>query len=280
MSDNVDGLEVPLRIAPLRRLKPNGELYRRPPEIEASLNTLAILPLSELTQRVRNEDPDDPNYVQSECVLYFLRQPNVAGDGELFQTLFKVLRQRVYGATPVPSRPIPGSTRRAESLEDLEIREKVLQRFQEQLCSDRKDYGVRLDCFECRFNFAVARLRATARRDVRKLDARYEAMDFESNLAEPSSAVETALSRLSNPSGGTDFDFLYRSKLLAAISSLPPDQRQVIELILQGFPIDSKDDGVRTIKKIIGCSAEKTVRNIRDRAYLAIENALKEEEDS
>ena len=70
-------------------------------------------------------------------------------------------------------------------------------------------------------------------------------------------------------------DFLFRSKLLVAISLLPPDQRRVVELLLQEYPIDSKEAGADTIVKILGCT-EKTVRNRRDRAFAKLREALKE----
>ena len=43
-----------------------------------------------------------------------------------------------------------------------------------------------------------------------------------------------------------------------AISSLPSKERQVIELMLKGLPIDSTDGNVLTIAKAVGCT-EKTV---------------------
>ena len=48
-------------------------------------------------------------------------------------------------------------------------------------------------------------------------------------------------------------------------------------MLLQELPIDSKDKEVKTIVKVLGCS-EKTVRNRRDRAFVKLRDALKEEE--
>ena len=54
-------------------------------------------------------------------------------------------------------------------------------------------------------------------------------------------------------------------------------ERQVIELMLKGLPIDSTDGNVLTIAKAVGCT-EKTVRNRRDRAIAKLRDALTEED--
>ncbi len=45
-------------------------------------------------------------------------------------------------------------------------------------------------------------------------------------------------------------------------------------MILQEMPIDSSDESVMTIRKMIGVSSEKTVRNRRDAAFDTIRQAL------
>ena len=70
----------------------------------------------------------------------------------------------------------------------------------------------------------------------------------------------------------------YRLKLDAAIDSLPPLQQQIVHMLQQGFPIDSKEKGVVSIASTLG-KAEKTIRNHRDRAYAAIKAALTQEEE-
>ena len=50
----------------------------------------------------------------------------------------------------------------------------------------------------------------------------------------------------------------------------------MMELLLLGIPIESKEPGVQTIVHILGCT-EKTVRNRRNRAYVALRNNLEEE---
>jgi DNA-directed RNA polymerase specialized sigma24 family protein len=73
-------------------------------------------------------------------------------------------------------------------------------------------------------------------------------------------------------------DFLYRSKLHAAINALPPDLRRVVELTFQEVPDGPKGGDAITICNLVGCN-EKTVYNRRKKAFEALRDALKEEEE-
>lgn len=278
MTQKIDSAMGPPPVAPLRMRRPDGNLYCRPKEVEGLLEVLSRLPERELVERARVKDAEDPCYVPSECVLYFVRRPS--GNGELlFREMFAILRERILAAVPVPPQRIAGSGKLAESSIDLEIREAVLHKFHVLLCTDRRGYEERLDFYECRFNAAIASLRATARRDVRKAASRQESLDSETGPTEPSPEVESALARVRFPAAEGGQDFLFRSKLLRAISVLPADERRVVELLLEGLPIDSKDEETLTVAKVLGCT-EKTVRNRRDRAFPKLRDALKEKEDT
>jgi RNA polymerase sigma factor (sigma-70 family) len=279
MTQNVAREEALPSVAPLRMRQPDGSLYFRPKEVEAALGVLSRLPVKEVVERSRIEDPKDPDFVPSECVLHYVRRLSPGNDEDALRDLFVILRQRVLQAVPVSARRVVGSKKLGEKAVDLEIQEAVLHKFQELLCGDRGAYDERLDCYECRFNFALARLRATARRDVRKDESRYTPLVDEGDTNELTKEVERVLAAIKNPNDGQNVDFLYRSKLHVAISSLPPDERRVIELILKELPIDSKDRKVLTIAKVLGCS-EKTVRNRRDRAFEKLRDALKEEDEA
>ena len=139
-------------VAPLRKRQVDGRLYSRPSEIETHLSVLSHLSTPELVERVRIEGPADTRYVPTECVLYFVRRSTFGNDEGAIRDLFTILRQRVLQAVPVLERHLPGSSKKAESAVDLEIREAVLHKFQEMLCRDRKEYEEQLDYYECRFN--------------------------------------------------------------------------------------------------------------------------------
>jgi DNA-directed RNA polymerase specialized sigma24 family protein len=262
-------------IAPLHKQR-DGKTYFRPPEIEAALESLAQLPIEDLARRAQICDAEDPQYVVSECVLHFVRQSKANGDTKPYQDLFTALRNRVLRAVPVRLRRMAGNSKAAEPDLEGQMQEKVLFDFQKLLCLDRQVYEERLDFYEVRFNAAIAKLRATARRAVRNKQSRRKPMEYDGESSDLTLEMETALERVRNPNGQKEDDFLYRLRFYEAISTLPDDQRRVMELLLEGVPSDSKKPGVQTISKILGC-VEQTVRNRRNRTYAAIRVAMKEE---
>ena len=143
----------------------------------------------------------------------------------------------------------------------------------ELLAADRSLYQDRLDYFEVRFDGAVASLRRDAQEQVWRDENRSVALEADDETGELAVEVERAAEDL-NPFASWDVeDAVFRPQLDAAIESLPPEQRSVIEMLRQGFPIDSKDPGIMTISSVLGRS-EKTVRNYRDRAIAALRAAL------
>ncbi|MEZ6140774.1 MAG: hypothetical protein R3B84_09405 [Zavarzinella sp.] len=266
-------LTTSINLVPLKKQR-DGQIYTRPPEIEVVISDMSRLTKNEFVKRVKANDT--VNSIPSECLLYFLRRPLFNGDDEVQGEIFTAIRQRVLKAVPVPGRHISGKSQVAEKSVDLDIRDAVLDKFQELLCKDRNEYQERLDFFECRFNAAVARLRATARRDVSTKAAHYEPLISENETNEPGKEVKAALFSVMESFDSPSNDFLYRSKIHAAISSLPLDERRVVELFLEGFPIDSKDQDTMTMVKILYC-CEKTVRNRLKRAFAMLAELLKEE---
>ena len=281
MTQSADRKRATPSIAPLCMQKPDGRTYERQNEVEQTLASLSLLPSSELVRRARIKEPDDPDYVPSECVLYFVRRPTfLENENKIaLEDLFGVLRQRVSDAVPVPAPRLAGMNKRGERGIDLEIRDIVLLKFQELLCGDRREYDKRLDFYECRFNKAVARLRATARRDVRRDESHYQPPSNNGELSEPSIDAESAFAAILEAIEGEIAGSHYRSKLHVAISSLPKKERQVIELMLKELPIHSTDENAITITKVVDC-CEKTVRNRRDRAIATLRDALLEEGDA
>lgn len=69
-------------------------------------------------------------------------------------------------------------------------------------------------------------LRKTARRKVDRQESGHVPLAGGEDTNTPSKEVESALAALNNLGDG--IDFLYRSKLYAAITSLPPEERRVV----------------------------------------------------
>jgi DNA-directed RNA polymerase specialized sigma24 family protein len=278
MTQDADGTRATLSIAPLRKRKLDGSEYHRRPEVEEALALLLQLPTSEVVRRASIVETDHSDYVPTECVLYFVRRLDSRDDEEALHDLFKILRQRVLKAVPVFRQRIAGSDKLGLRAFDVDLRELVLHNFQALLCRDRREYDATLDFYECQFNQALARLRSTARRDLSKEEAHYKPVASNGESDGPYENVEAALTALREQTEENG-RARYRSSLHVAISSLPQDERRVIELILRGLPIDSIDDNVLTIAKVLKCT-EKTVRNRRDRALTKLRHALTEEDDT
>lgn len=264
-------------IVPLRKHHANGNRYVRPPEIETALTSLDELPIDEVVRRAFINDVKDSEYVPSECLLHFVRKSKENGDSQPYWDLFAALRRRVLQAVPVRPHKVAGAARTGEDDVEKQIQEEVLDSFQKLLCIDRQQYDERLDYYETRFNSAIAKDRASARRKIGGKSKRRKTLVTDAEAAERTRDTELILARLTDEIGEENGEPDYRSRVLGAISHLPPDERQVIELILQGFPLDSKDANVQSIRKILGCS-EKTVRNRRDRAVAALQPIFQAED--
>lgn len=264
-------------IAPLRMTTVDGELYCRPKEVERAIAALSQLAAKEVVERSRIRDPKDNDYVRTECLLHFVRRSTFGHDKDASFDLFAELLDRVEKyAVPELTRRNQRSDTEPEAMILVEVREAIVEKFQDMLCADRAEYDTRLDFYECRFNAALATLRLDKREEVWRRHKRFKpiAVDEESN--EPSIEVEEAYAKLREPQNAETSDFLYRLKVQAAINSLPAEERQVIELLDRGLPIESQDPQVLSIVKVVGC-VEKTVRNRRKRAIEKLLNAVKEE---
>ena len=261
---------------PLRKLDQDGTLYQRRPEIEKKLDALRSRSRSEVGEHCRITDPGNENHIPSECLLHLVRGCRSDNSDRHFEVLFLMLRQRVIARLPVPEIGRTSDGEVLVSQRNLKIAEYVLDRFQTLLVADRGAYDERLDYFEVNFDAAIASLRLDGRRMAFKEEKRTEPMTYDDETSELNAEIEKA-AEAQNPLSGSKLDDpVYRSRMYAAIDALPEDQRRVLELLLLGIPMDSKEPGVQSITQILGC-VEKTVRNRRDRAYVALRKTLEED---
>jgi DNA-binding NarL/FixJ family response regulator len=256
-------------IEPLRKRKLDGTLYTRPADVEGLLPTLAALPIGELVARCAITDRSDPLYVPSECVLHFVRAWRSHDEDSDFARLYRLLLARVERLLPRVADP-DGKT---ESRAKVDVRDAVLHRFASLLVSDLQEYDDRLDFYEARFSGAVARLRLSAQETAWQDERRFEGLELEQQPGELAPHVESAAGSV-DPFDTTDADAQdFRLRVYAAIDTLPPEQRQVLHMLRQGFPIDSKDPSVMTIAKALNRSG-RTIQTYRDRAFAALQQAF------
>lgn len=97
-------------VTPLRKKRlRTEELYTRIPEIEGKLVELEGVSRDDLLARIQIRRRDDPGYIPSECLLYFVRASRADNSTAGFDRLYKVLA--VEGSLMANSRrPISPAT--------------------------------------------------------------------------------------------------------------------------------------------------------------------------
>lgn len=253
----------------LRKRRLSGELYERVPEVEALLAELSLLPRDELAVRAELRKRSDPGYVPSECLLYFVRASRHDNNEAWFERLYRILIERVLRGLPRAE----SSDGKTESLTRGIVRDKVFNRFVELLSADRVAYQERLDYFEVRFDGAVASLRRDAQEQAWRDENRSRPLEYDEESGELSFEVEAAAGVYDPFAASYLNDTAYRLRLDGAIEALPPEQSRIIHMLMQGFPIDSKEPNVMTIAKALGRS-EKTIRTYRDKAFATLRVAM------
>jgi DNA-binding CsgD family transcriptional regulator len=249
-------------VTPLRKKNLAGTLYTRDAMIEVRLAELEGLAQDELVACCSIPKRDNPDYVPSECLVYFVRASRSDHSTAGFERLYKILVERVLRALPSAD----NADGKTASLTKSIIRENVFGKFVEMLSLDRTEYSEKLDYFEVRFDGALASLR----RDAQK---RSVSLGYDEETGELAEEVERAAGSF-DPFNQPEIDGSdYRSRLDAAIDILPPEQMRVIEMLRQGIPIDSKDVDAVTIAKALGKS-EKTIRTYRDKAFAVLRVAM------
>lgn len=254
----------------LKKKNKDGSLYKRPPEVETKLEQLEGV---ESVARIRLFEPlsrTHPDYVSSEVLLYFLRRSWAQNKVAEFEQIFKLLIRRVESA--LTSTLNDGRMARAS-----EIREEIMSQFAVQIAKDCQEQSGLLDFYEVRFDKAFVSFRTSALRKIGpSTDKTVPLTSDDSDSTALTPEVEAAATDFLNGNLSKLDDPSFRSSLMDAINKLPDDQKLVIGLLLQDFPIDAKDPDTMTIARILGCT-ERTVRNRRDRALKTLRAALQEE---
>lgn len=258
-----------LLIEPLRKATLGGQPYARPALIQSRLGDLLDLPREKILELIRIRDRNAPGYVPSECLVYLLRAARTDNREQWFNTLYGELLERVLRRLPKADSS-DGVTR---SLKNEAIRDDVLGRMSELITADRSDYSLTLDYFEIRFDSALANLKKDAQDRAWRHENRSETLEFNGRTGELPHDVERAAGSFDPLDSDRLDDTVYRSRLYEAIDALPKEQSRIIHMLLEGFPIDSKEPSVVTISSTLG-RAEKTVRTYRDKAYATLRDVL------
>lgn len=254
----------------LKKRDRDGLLYKRPPEIEEKLAFLEVQDPQNRILLFEKSSKSDPDHVPYEVLIYFLRASWREGKKDEFKQIFDILFARIEST--LKSIINDGTMENAS-----EIRKEIQGEFAVRIARDCQTQAGTLDFYEIRFNKAFAALRiSTLRKIGPKTNQSVPLTLEEGESAEISPEVEAAAQDFFDNNQSKLDDAAFRFSLMTAIDKLPKDQKQVVGLLLQDLPIDSKNPETMTIARILGCN-ERTVRNRRDRAFKTLRDELQEE---
>ncbi|SAK59977.1 hypothetical protein AWB79_02669 [Caballeronia hypogeia] len=256
----------------LKRKKKDGALYQRPPKIEASIEVLEPIEANARLSRFDGVAKKHSEYVPTEVLVHFLRGAWAKGERGEFEKIFRILLKRVDQSlrSAIWNSRIGSAT---------DIRDEIVSRFVVLITKDCASQAGLLDFYEIHFDQAMVALRTSVLRKFKAIAGDMITVPLgsqEHDGREVSPEVEVALEAFLGGDPQKIDDPTFRLVLFSAIDRLPEDQKRVIGLLLQGVPIDAKDQDVMTIARILQCD-ERTVRNRRDRAYKALKAVLEKE---
>ncbi len=256
-------------LSPLRKKNAKtGELYRRFEKIETFLNQLLALSREAIVLRCEIDDESNADFVPSECLVHLVRSCRDEQPTSYFERLYIALMKRILLRLP----PAESKDHKRLYLKESRIQEGAIDSFQELLALDRTTYEERLDFWEVAFGMALKKLTVTIQDKVWRETNRSKPLEHPETGEILAHVVEAA--GISDPFGNEElFKKDYREQLPAAINSLAPDKRRIINMCLEGFPIDSIDPNVVTISKALNLS-EKTVRTKKKEGLAAMKKFL------
>jgi DNA-directed RNA polymerase specialized sigma24 family protein len=85
----------PMLATPLTRTRKSGELYRRPPDVEAQLEELLRMDPAGRLSRARVADKGSPQHLKEECLVYLIREAILADDADRYHALAAILLKRL-----------------------------------------------------------------------------------------------------------------------------------------------------------------------------------------
>jgi DNA-directed RNA polymerase specialized sigma24 family protein len=232
----------------LTKKKKNGDTYTRPASVEANIDGATSQPLDVIRSRLVKSETN-PEFLTSECVVHLLRQALDHDDEERVAVLYEFLLRRVERilANHIPD----GSVRDAE-----EVRLEVIHDLNALLAGKSES----LDFYEVAFHRALRNLYVQKVRPARKRPVSI-------SLEDQGEAPDHAGSILDASDLSLD--------LVAALRSLPAEERDAILLIECGYEIESNDQQKTTVATICGVTG-RTIRARLARAKEKLAESLKD----
>ncbi|TPG04134.1 sigma-70 family RNA polymerase sigma factor [Rhodanobacter glycinis] len=233
--------------------------YTRFPDNQNILVTLDALSDAAIVDRCKLAKGTE-QFVPIECVIHMLRRGLRTNNTALTNPLFTQFMERLRRVIPLREGQ--------ESQYRVQAYEQVQDRLTGLFAKESTEYQERLDFLEIRFEGALARMLQDARKKASK-ERHRKAPLIDEETGEIDPQVEQAAGSFNPFDPENISEESYRWALDEAMEELPTTQKRIIEMIRNDVLIDSQDPNVQTISKTLGIS-EKTVRNQRDKAIVAM----------
>ncbi len=209
----------------------------------------------EVLRRLDQRDRGHADFVETECVVYLLREANRQSNradwfNRLFVHLDRRLDQNLRWAISY------GAINDAQSL-----REDIKQEFFVLLAKGLRDEPERLDPFEVFFEKAFAALRTNCLNKARRPERRETGLvdgkqddqeDDEREIAEPEPENAMRLNEI-------ELSF-FRSQASALIDHLPDKEKRAVTLVLQGHQVEASCPDKPSVAEICGVDV-RTINN-------------------
>lgn len=237
-----------------KRTRETGELYLRRSEVETQIAKVLPHENARMFELLENRQRDSADYLLDETIVYLLRQGK--DDNFLVETLYTELNRRIWKLL----RRFYKNFDESADFEDFgqKIEMAILKKIFD-INSDSADYA------QVNFgDFVVAQAKVVWRGQLVKINREKEIFyaEREGDDEDNSSRIENSLKSNDAP---TDYTMLLREGL----AKLPTHIKIVAELLLDGWQIESKDEGEPTISKKLGVSS-RTIRNWLKEARLIL----------
>ena len=241
---------------PLTKRQLNGELYTRPPTVEAQINEALKLDLAILKQRLEITDSKTVDYLRSECLVHLIRKAKRTGDNDRTDLVLPVLLLR---CETILQKKISDR----ESFDAESLRDEVLGQFGEMLASDGTDTDPNeLDFYECRFNLAFRTFRIDLVEEEKNRLKNLFSLPSPS-IDEQEERDEDVLARLSDAVRipATQESSVFLSEIWEVLIALPAEERRAVILCrVMGYKVESQDPNEVTAATRCNCSG-RTIRN-------------------
>ena len=243
---------------PLTKTKTGGELYTRPPDVEARIDEVICLSRSDLQTSLLIADRNAIGYLRYECLVHLVRQGRRSDDQRLMSTVLPVLLGRCEAnlLVKVPDGEMPDAAG---------LRQEILEALTDLFVTDGMgDFPDELDFYECRFNAAFRALRIDlVRRDLRRRKRSITVIDLlPSESPNEPDANDDAFARVSDAfkSLPTQEWDAFREPFAKAIEALPADERDAVILVHDlGYKVESEDPKEETAATRCNCTG-RTIR--------------------